>query len=104
MLGQRAFASLPCKLNQLKWFHTDRDREFSSQLIDEALDAFDIERSLSEKGSPYDNAVAEVMFKTIKTEFINATNSPCQQALDYLTPVEYKLMHSLKNVLFSIDI
>ena len=60
------------------------------------------------------NAVAEAMFKTIKTEFINGTVFPCQQALDlelfdyvnwfnnirtheslnYLTPAEYKLLNS----------
>src|SRR5690625_5067835 len=113
-LVQRAFASVSYNLNRLELFHTDRGNEFKNQLIDDALDAFGIERSLSEKGSPYDNAVAEAMFKTIKTEFINGTVFPCQQALDlelfdyvhwfnnirihgsldYLTPAEYKLMHS----------
>lgn len=46
------------------------------------MDAFDIERSLSAKGTPYDDAVAEAMFKTSKTEFINDTVFPSQQALD----------------------
>ena len=41
-----------------------------TKLIDEALDTFSIQRSLSMKGCPYDNAVAEATFKTIKTEFI----------------------------------
>ena len=113
-LVQRAFASIPYNLNQIELFHTDRGSEFKNQLIDDALEAFGIERSLSEKGSPYDNAVAEAMFKTIKTEFINGTVFPCQQALDlelfdyvnwfnnirtheslnYLTPAEYKLLNS----------
>ena len=112
-LVQRAFASVPYNLNRLEIFHTDRGNEFKNQFIDEALDAFGIKRSLSEKGSPYDNAVAEAMFKTIKTEFVNGTNFPCQQALDlelfdyvnwfnnirihgsldYLTPMEYKHKH-----------
>lgn len=65
-LVQRAFASVPYNLNQLELFHTDRGSAFKNQLIDDALEAFDIERSLSEKGNPYDNAVAEAMFKTIK--------------------------------------
>src|SRR5699024_5104537 len=110
-LVQRAFASVPYNLNRLELFHTDRGSEFKNQLIDDALDAFSIERSLSEKGTPYDNAVAEAMFKTIKTKFINDAIFPCQQALDlelfdyvhwfnnirihgsldYLTPAEYKL-------------
>lgn len=110
-LVKRAFASVPYNLNQLELFHTDRGSEFKNQLIDDALEAFGIERSLSEKGTPYDNAVAEAMFKTIKTEFINGTIFPNQHvldlelfdyvnwfnnirihgSLDYLTPMEYKL-------------
>lgn len=113
-LVQRAFASVPYNLSELQLFHTDRGNEFKNQLIEAVLQTFGIERFLSEKGSPYDNAVAEAMFKTIKTEFINGTNFPDQQALDlalfdyvhwfnnirihesldYLTPTEYKLMHS----------
>lgn len=49
-LVQRAFASVPYNLNRLEIFHTDRGNEFKNQLIDDALDAFGIERSLSEKG------------------------------------------------------
>ena len=40
------------------------------QLIEETLEAFNITRSLSHKGCPYDNAVAEATFKIIKTEFV----------------------------------
>lgn len=43
-----------------------------------------IKRSLSVKGSPYDNAVAEATFKTIKTEFVHRTSFDC---LDELSPV-----------------
>src|SRR5699024_8601764 len=114
VLVHRAFASVPYKLNRLELFHTDRDTEFKNELIDDALEGFGIERSLSEKGNPYDNAVAEAMFKTIKTEFVNGTVFPCQQALDlelfdyvnwfnnirvhgslnYLSPAEYKLLNA----------
>jgi transposase InsO family protein len=51
-------------------FHTDRGREFVNMLIDELLESFQIRRSLSMKGCPYDNAVAESTFKMIKAEFI----------------------------------
>ncbi|WP_436879138.1 integrase core domain-containing protein, partial [Mammaliicoccus sciuri] len=43
------------------------------QLIDKVIDVFNINRSLSRKGNPYDNAVAETIFKAVKTEFINTT-------------------------------
>jgi len=114
-LVQFAFASIPYNLNSISLFHTDRGKEFDNSLIDQALKAFDIERSLSEKGSPYDNAVAEATFKTIKTEFIHGVVFPSQQALelelfdyvnwfnnirihsslDYLTPKEYKYKHQM---------
>lgn len=51
-------------------FHTDRDKEFDNRLIDDILEAFSIRRSLSMKGCPYDNAVAESTFKSFKTEFV----------------------------------
>jgi transposase InsO family protein len=45
-------------------------------LIDEVLETFKIKRSLSTKGCPYDNAVAEATMKAMKTEFgICFTNS-----------------------------
>lgn len=34
------------------------------------MEAFDIIRSLSHKGTPYDNAVAESTYKSFKAEFI----------------------------------
>jgi putative transposase len=109
-LVQTAFASVKYNLNRLQLFHTDRGGEFKNQLIDEALEAFSIERSLSDKGTPYDNAVAEATFKTIKTEFVSGHVFSSQQeldlelfdyvnwfnnirihgSLDYLTPKEYK--------------
>lgn len=53
----RAFASVQGDLRQIQLFHTDRGREFKNKLIDETLTAFNIDRSLSMKGCPYDNAV-----------------------------------------------
>ena len=43
--------------------------EFKNKAIDELLTTFNIQRSLSKKGCPYDNAVAEATFKVVKTEF-----------------------------------
>ena len=51
-------------------FHADRGSEFDNAVIDELLDSFQISRSLSMKGCPYYNAVAESTFKMIKVEFI----------------------------------
>jgi len=38
-------------LHELELYHTDRGKEFDNALIDEALETFGIERSLSDKGS-----------------------------------------------------
>ncbi len=56
-------------LADIRLFHTDRGNEFKNQTIEELLEAFDTECSLSQKGCPYDNAAAEATFKIIKTEF-----------------------------------
>jgi putative transposase len=66
----RAFTSIKVNLRKIKLFHTDRGNEFKNKLIDDALKTFNIQRFLSMKGCPYDNAVAEATFKVIKTEFV----------------------------------
>jgi len=48
------------KLDHIKLFHTDRGNEFKNKIIDEVLETFRIQRSLSMKVCHYDNAVAEV--------------------------------------------
>ena len=109
-LVYQAIASIPANLNDVKMFHTDRGKEFDNKLISESLETFGIQRSLSMKGCPYDNAVAEAMFKVFKTEFANGAHfSSLEQlalelddyvhwfnnirihgTLGYLTPVEFK--------------
>lgn len=51
-------------------FHTDRGSEFANSDIDDLLEAFDIRRSLSRKGDPYDNAVIEPTNRILKKELI----------------------------------
>jgi putative transposase len=114
-LVYKAFTRVKGRLDDITLFHTDRGSEFKNKLIDEVLDTFQIGRSLSMKGCPYDNAVAEATFKIIKTEFtkcyhfqsleelelrladyVNWFNTiRIHSTLDYLTPKEYK-QHNLK--------
>jgi putative transposase len=56
-------------LRNINIFHTDRGSEFKNQVIEQILEAFGIDRSLSAKGTPIDNAVMESMYNIIKTEF-----------------------------------
>ena len=116
-LVKEAFQRVEGSLQDIRLFHTDRGNEFKNQTIEELLDAFDIERSLSHKGCPYDNAVAEATFKIIKTEFVwNETFADLKElklklwdyvnwynhhrihsALGYQTPVQYR-ENNLKKV------
>lgn len=65
-----AFATLDFPLRDVQVFHTGRGGEFDDTRIDELLDVFDIKGSLSRKGNPYDNAVAESMNRLLKKELV----------------------------------
>ena len=81
-LVKQAFLTIDRPLTQVKLFHTDRGSEFDNQLIDEFLEAFDIQRSLSKKGCPHDNAVAESTYKSVKVEFVYQHQFESQNQLD----------------------
>jgi transposase InsO family protein len=111
LLVSKAFARVDTNLNNINVFHTDRGNEFKNKLLDQTLEAFNIQRSLSMKGCPYDNAVAEATSKIIKTEFVKHSafetledlqyeladyvnwfnNHRIHSSLGYLTPEEYRL-------------
>ena len=116
-LVMQAFSRVETNLQNINIFHTDRGNEFKNKLIDETLEAFDIKRSLSMKGCPYDNAVAEATYKIIKTEFVRNrsfasledlqveladyvnwfNNHRIHSSLNYLTPRKFK-ENTLKKV------
>jgi putative transposase len=107
----RALSSVKSNLNKISLFHTDRGNEFKNRIIEQTLEAFQIKRSLSMKGCPYDNAVAEATYKIFKTEFIKNKhfNSLEELALElsdyihwynhirihgtlgYVSPIQYKV-------------
>lgn len=68
-LVYKAFSKISYDLRKINIFHTDRGNEFKNKIIEELIETFGIKRSLSKKGCPYDNAVAEATYKIIKTEF-----------------------------------
>ena len=50
-------------------FHSDRGSNYCSKAFSEYLDSLEIiERSFSRKGTPYDNAVIESFFSSLKRE------------------------------------
>lgn len=117
-LVYQALTTIKTSISNIQLFHTDRGNEFDNHLIDDVLRAFSIERSLSNKGNPYDNAVAEALFKVFKTEFVRNqcfedlltlqtglsdyvhwyNSLRLHGTLNYLTPEEFKMRHLIKNV------
>ena len=113
----QAFSTVNRKSSDIQLFHTDRGNEFKNQAIEQLLNTFQIQRSLSKKGCPYDNAVAEATYKIIKTEFVrNQSFESLEQlklkladyvnwynchrvhsSLGYLTPAAYR-RNTLKKV------
>ncbi|GHU41781.1 integrase [Clostridia bacterium] len=69
-LVRQAFYSVKEDLRNIGLFHTDRGSEFKNEIIEAILKTFGIERSLSRKGTPIDNAVVESMYDIVKTEFV----------------------------------
>jgi transposase InsO family protein len=113
-LVKQAFYNANIPLNKIQLFHTDRGKEFDNQVIDEILETFQITRSLSRPGCPYDNAVAETTYKTFKTEFCRKRFDTLEQletelfdyvhwyntkrihgSLGYLSPVDYRKQMSI---------
>ena len=108
-LVETAFYSVQTDLRHIHIFHTDRGSEFKNKVIEQILEAFGIERSLSARGKPIDNAVAESMYNVIKTEFVFGmefadlaefkllwfdyvnwyNNIRIHGSLDYLTPTQW---------------
>ena len=121
-LVRKAFYGVQTDLRKISIFHTDRGSEFKNQLIDEIIDAFGITRSLSAKGKPIDNAVAESMYNIVKTEFafgevfadfselelkwfdfVNWYNNVrIHGSLGYLTPAEHE-QHFLNTTPYSVQ-
>lgn len=59
-LVKKAMTTINYDLSRIELFHTDRGNEFKNTCIDEVLESFNINRSLSAKGCPYDNAVQNI--------------------------------------------
>ena len=109
-LVKSAFATLPFPISDIEASRTDRGSEFDNAEIDLMLEAFGIERSLSAKGCPYDNAVDESTDRILKAELVHReafgttrelraklsdfvhryNNFRIHSTLGYMSPVEFR--------------
>lgn len=65
-LVYKEFSSIKHDLFLFGLFHTDRGKDFINKQIDNFISTFNIKHLLSYKGTPYENDVAEVNFKSLK--------------------------------------
>lgn len=97
-------------------FHSDRGIQYTSKSFRRLLSENGMEQSLSAKGTPYDNAVAEAFFSTLKKEELYRrdyrTEADFKRSLDqyivfyntsrahaylkYRSPDEYEALYSAK--------
>ncbi|EUJ32895.1 transposase [Listeria cornellensis FSL F6-0969] len=116
-LVKEAIYHIPFPLTDVQMFHTDRGSEFDNREIDEILASFEIQRSLSKKGCPYDNAVAESTYKSFKKEFVYPNQFQTLEqlqvqlfdyvnwwnhirfhgTLNYQSPVSFRIAKSIEN-------
>lgn len=105
-----AFATPSFPISDIEVFRTDRGSEFDNAKIDLMLEAFGIERSLSAKGCPCDNAVDEPANRILKAELVHREtfgttrglrakpsdyaqrydNFRIHSMLGYMSPVEFR--------------
>lgn len=110
LTSSAAVAAFAFPISDIEVFHTDRGSEFDNAEIDLMLEAFGIERSLSAKGCPYDNAVDESTNRILKAELVHRetfgttrelraklsdyvhwyNNFRIHSTLGYMSPVEFR--------------
>ena len=94
-----AFATLDFPPADVQVFHADRGGGFDNARIDELLDVFDIRRSPSGKGDPYDNAVVESTNRLLKKGLIYRNHYTSLEQLrsdpdDYVWRSDNQRLHS----------
>jgi len=61
-------------------FHSNRGVHYSARAFQERLETYGIRQSMSRRGNPYDNAVAENFFSCLKCELIHLKQYPTRTA------------------------
>lgn len=70
--------------------HTDRGSQYTSSRFQALLLRYGCRQSMSRKGNPYDNAVMESFYRTLKRELVQGANydDPEQAKMDIFKYIE----------------
>ena len=70
--------------------HTDCGAQYTSQRFAPLLLRYDCRQSMSRKGNPYDNAIMESFYRTLKRELVHGANydNPEQTQMDIFKYIE----------------
>ena len=70
--------------------HTDQGAQYTSHRFRTVLARYDCIQSMSRKGNPYDNAVMESFYRTLKKELVQGANydNPEQAQIDIFKYIE----------------
>lgn len=89
--------------------HTDRGSQYTCRNFQSSLVACGFKHSMSRRGNPYDNAVIESFYRTLKRELVKGANydNPEQARLEIFKYIEFyyntKRMHSALNYMSPIE-
>lgn len=56
-------------------FHNDQGVQYTSRAFQRCLESYGIAQSMSRPGNPWDNALAESFFKTLKRELVKGKDT-----------------------------
>ena len=108
-LGERMGAQLVADALRMAWFrrrpapglifHSDRGSQYASKAFAKQLRAFAMRASMSRKGDCGDNAVAESLFGSLKTESLHrhdfgTRRAACDEIMAWTTRYNHKRLHS----------
>ena len=100
-------------------FHSDRESQYSSRMVQQLLEEYGIKGSMSKPGYPYDNSCVESFFPSVKKEYILRKKydgisalsrnifyyveifykrKRLHSTLGYMSPVAYRLQHQQANI------
>ena len=76
------------KVTEELQLHSDQGFQYTSHAYFNLTKEYNITPSMSRRGNPYDNALAENFFSILKTEYINFYNNYRIKTKTKLTPLE----------------